>query len=125
MIVIFTDGQFEPLDNSTFPTARLLELRVKLFVYKFPVRNNADIDPFLTTTTLPDVLCGVNGTFELLDAVYSVDNPLYAIRSFYTFTARIQLAVANNTGTWSDWYLSFSQPLNGTSVTYPGSYLRG
>jgi len=119
VIVIFTDGLFSPLDNETFPTARLLELRVKVILYKFPGRND-DLDPFLNTTTLRNILCGVNGTFELLDAVYSVNNPLYAIRSFYTFMARTQLAVVNNNATWSDWYLSYSQPLNGTSVTYPG-----
>ncbi|KAG0578014.1 hypothetical protein KC19_5G198300 [Ceratodon purpureus] len=117
VIVIFTDGQFSPLTNTTILTAQILAWPVKIILFKFPL--SGETDPFLNTTLLPNFICGVQGTFELLDAVDSTRNPLYAIRSFYTFMARTQLAVAKNQSTWSARYLSYSQPLNGTSVTYP------
>lgn len=116
VIIIFTDGQFAALDATIFPSAQLLALRIKIFIFKLP--RNSDLDTFLRNTTLPDVLCSVHGTFEVLEP-YSTSNPLLAIRSFYTFLATTHLAVAKNQSTWSSIYPSFSQRSNGTTVTYP------
>ena len=117
VIVVFTDGQFSPVDATTFPTAQILELKAKIILYKLPP--TYDPDPFLSQTTLRNVLCDAKGTFELLEP-YTTSNPLFSIRSFYTFLAQIHLAVAKNQSTWSSTYQGASQALNETTVTYPG-----
>ncbi|KAG0601590.1 hypothetical protein M758_11G124400 [Ceratodon purpureus] len=116
VIVIFTDGQFSPLDATTFPTAEILDLKLKIILYKLP--RQFDPDPFLRLTTLNNILCNAKGTFELLEP-HTTSNPLFSIRSFYTFLARTHLAVAKNQSTWSSVYTGISQALNGTTVTYP------
>ncbi len=120
VIIVFTDGNFSPLNNATFPTNNLLASQVKVILYKLP--RSSDTDPFLLTTSLEQLLCGVQGTFELLDAP-ATKNPLYSIRSYYTFLAHTHMAVVANKSTWSNVYASYSEKLDVVTVTYPGTQI--
>lgn len=118
VILIFTDGNFSPLNNATFPTSELLRLQVKVILYKLP--RSSDTDAFLLSTSLQQLLCGVQGTFELLDAP-ATKNPLYSIRSYYTFLADTHMAAVANKSTWSNVYKSISQQIDVVTVTHPGT----
>ena len=121
VIIVFTDGNFLPLDNATFPTSNLLASQVKVILYKLP--RSSDNDPFLLNTTLQQLLCGVKGTFELLNAP-ATKNPLYSIRSYYSFLAHTHMAVVANKATWSNVYESRSEMISVVTVTYPGSQIQ-
>jgi len=116
VIIVFTDGNFSPLNNATFPTSSLLASQVKVILYKLP--GSSDSNPFLLNTSLQPLLCGVQGTFELLNAP-ATKNPLYSIRSYYSFLAHIHMAVVANKATWSNVYESYSEMIKVVTVTYP------
>lgn len=121
VIIVFTDGNFSPLNNATFPTSSLLASQVKVILYKLP--GSSDNNPFLLNTSLQPLLCGVQGTFELLNAP-ATTNPLYSIRSYYSFLAHIHMAVVANKATWSNVYESYSEMIKVVTVTYPGSPIK-
>ena len=121
VIIVFTDGNFSPLNNATFPTSKLLASQVKVILYKLP--RSSDNDPFLLSTSLQQLLCGVQGTFELLNAP-ATKNPLYSIRSYYSFLAHTHMAVVANKATWSNVYASYSEMVDLVTVTYPGSQIQ-
>jgi len=104
--------------DAAFPTQRLLSTQTKLMIFKLPL-DIFDTDPYLLTTSLQKTVCSVNGSFELLDP-QATANPLYAMRSYFTFLSRTQLVAAGNQPTWSYKYASVSQNLNAITVTYPG-----
>ena len=119
VIVVLSDGLFVPLNSTTFPSAELQSLQAKLMVYKL-LTNDDGGDPYLLKTpSLRQNLCSVNGSFERLNALETA-NPLYAMRSYFTFLARTQLASVGNNATWSNPYSSFDQDRNAITVTYPG-----
>ncbi|KAG0558547.1 hypothetical protein KC19_10G036500 [Ceratodon purpureus] len=118
VIVVLSDGLFVPLNSTTFPSAELQSLQAKLMVYKL-LTNDDGGDPYLLKTpSLQQNLCSVNGSFERLNALETA-NPLYAMRSYFTFLARTQLASVGNNATWSNPYSSFDQDRNAITVTYP------
>jgi hypothetical protein len=61
----------------------------------------------------------VNGSFERFNALDTA-NPLYAVRSYFTFLARTQLASVDNNATWTNVYAGDSEDRNDITVTYPG-----
>lgn len=117
---MLSNGLFAPLNSTgvVFPATELLDLRAKLMIYKLPP-NPDKVDPFLETTSLKANLCSVSGSFELLDP-QTTTNPLYAMRSYFTYLARVQLIAVGNKTNWSNKYQSQSQLHNITTVTYPG-----
>ena len=116
---MLSDGHFAPFNSTTFPSLELQNLHIKLMVYKLPTNDDSG-DPFLLKNpSFHESICSVNGSFERVNALETV-NPLYSMRSYFTFLARTQLASVDNNATWSNLYLSFSQDRSATTVTYPG-----
>lgn len=116
VIIVFTDGLFSDFNTTTFPTALIAQNRVKIILFKLP--RNSDSDPFLLKTTLQPILCGVQGSFELLEAPATL-NPLYAIRSYFSYLAKIHEDIVESKATWSNVYKSVSQELDAVTVTAP------
>lgn len=118
VVLVFSDGLFAPLNTTTFPATALKALQGKLMVYKLPT-NVDSADPYLVKSlTLQQAICSVNGSFERLVAPDTAD-PLYSVRSYFTFLALTQLASVGNNATWSNLYASFSQDRTAITVTYP------
>lgn len=116
-----TDGQFAPVDAS-FPTVALTSRQTKVMIYKLNkgVDDTSIDDVYLLNTSLEKAVCSVNGSFDVLDANV-IHNPLYHMRSYFTFLARTQLVAAANKSSWSKTYPSAHQELNAIAVTYPGN----
>ncbi|KAG0567449.1 hypothetical protein KC19_7G135200 [Ceratodon purpureus] len=117
VIIVLSNGLFAPLNSSAtgFPSKALKDLKAKVMIYKLK-QNQQDL--FLTATpSLKDNLCSVNGSFELLEPQATL-NPLYAMRSYFTYLARVHLAVVDKPN-WSNKYQSYSQLHNISTVTYP------
>lgn len=121
LVVVISNGNFIPLNTTTFPTAVIRQNKTKLLVYKLPVNSDSDptSDPFLINTTLPSVLCGVQGSFEVLEAPATA-NPLYALRGYFSFLAQTHQDAVNSKPTWSNVYRSVAQSLDAVTVTAPG-----
>ena len=86
-------------------------------VYKLPT-NDDNGDPFLLNTPwLKDDICSVNGSFQRLDASETT-NPLYSMRSYFTYLALTELTIIGDNVTWT-----ISQDQNIITTTYPGIYL--
>ncbi|KAG0564268.1 hypothetical protein KC19_8G097200 [Ceratodon purpureus] len=118
VIIVLSIGCFNLMNSTTFPALDLQKKQVKLMVYKLPT-NAESVDPFLLKTpSLQESICSVNGSFEILNALETA-NPLYALRSYITFQARVQLALMANNATWSYRYMSFSENRPTVTVTYP------
>lgn len=120
LVVVISNGNFIPLNTTTFPTAVIRQNKTKLLVYKLPVNSDSDptSDPFLINTTLPSVLCGVQGSFEVLEAPATA-NPLYALRGYFSFLAQTHQDAVNSKPTWSNVYRSVAQSLDAVTVTAP------
>ena len=108
------------VNSTTFPALALQKNQAKLMVYKLPTNDDGG-DPFMLNTTFQRDICSVQGSFESLDALATA-NPLYSVRSYFTYLARVQLATVGNNVTWSNKYASVSQDQNAITPTYPGMY---
>ncbi|KAG0608276.1 hypothetical protein M758_8G093400 [Ceratodon purpureus] len=118
VIIVLSIGRFNLMNSTTFPALDLQKKQVKLMVYKLPT-NAESVDPFLLKTpSLQESICSVNGSFEILNALETA-NPLYALRSYLTFQARVQLALMANNATWTYQDLSFLDNDRPLTVTYP------
>ena len=118
-MIVISDGYFIPLNSSTFPTTDISALKAKLLVYRLPPNYDESNDRFLINTTLQTVLCGVQGSFEVLDAPATA-NPLFAINSYFSYLAQVHMIVVGSKATWSNMYESIAQVRNAVTVTSPG-----
>ncbi|KAG0608278.1 hypothetical protein M758_8G093500 [Ceratodon purpureus] len=116
VIVVLSNGLFV-VNSTTFPSAALKKNQVKLMVYNLPSNDDGG-DTFLLKTPFQKDICSVQGSFELLNAVATA-NPLYSMRSYFNYLARIQLSAVGGKVTWSNTYASVSQSLYRLSATYP------
>ncbi len=118
VIIIFTDGEFALSSNVTLPETQLGP-GVKVFIYKLPPPNDGDI--FLSNNSLLGSLCGIGGTFEVIEQ--DITNPLYAVRSYFSYLASAQMASSQVQGKplWTSPYQN-RDVVGGyiTTVTYPG-----
>ncbi|KAG0599815.1 hypothetical protein M758_12G180700 [Ceratodon purpureus] len=118
LVIVISDGYFIPLNSSTFPTTDISALKAKLLVYRLPPNYDESNDRFLINTTLQTVLCGVQGSFEVLDAPATA-NPLFAINSYFSYLAQVHMIVVGSKATWSNMYESIAQVRNAVTVTSP------
>ncbi len=122
IIIVLTDGQFATTGNpnQTLPVNEISSNKAKVFVYKLLQTITTDNDPYLERgSNLPGQICEVDGTFEVISQ--NLDNPLFAIKSFYSFLANTHIVAVNQKPYWSNVYASFFE--NGSpciTVTYPG-----
>ncbi|KAG0614508.1 hypothetical protein M758_6G182600 [Ceratodon purpureus] len=116
VIIVLSNGLFV-VNSTTFPALALQKNQAKLMVYKLPTNDDGG-DPFMLKTTFQRDICSVQGSFESLDALATA-NPLYSVRSYFTYLARVQLATVGNNVTWSNKYASVSQDQNAITPTYP------
>ncbi len=118
VIIIFTDGEFALNSTVTLPETQLAP-SVKVFIYKLPPPNDGDI--FLSNNSLLSSLCRIGGTFEVIEQ--DITNPLYAIRSYFSYLASAQMASQQVQGKplWTSPYQN-RDVVGGyiTTVTYPG-----
>lgn len=80
MILVLTDGKFAE-GSVTLPTESLVATKTKLFVYNVSPTAKP-LSPSFTTQ-----LRSIGGSFE--NIFRDVGNPLYAMESFFTFTANL------------------------------------
>lgn len=118
VIIIFTDGEFA-LNSAVILPETQLAPGVKVFIYKLPPPNDGDI--FLSNNSLLSSLCRIGGTFEVIEQ--DITNPLYAVRSYFSYLASAQMASQQVQGKplWTSPYLN-RDVVGGyiTTVTYPG-----
>ncbi|CAM6025936.1 unnamed protein product [Sphagnum balticum] len=121
VIIIFTDGEFALSSNVTL-TETQLGPGVKVFIYKLPPPNDGNI--FLSNNSLLSSLCGIGGTFEVIEQ--EITNPLYAVRSYFSYLALAQMASSQVQGKplWTSPYQNLDV-VSGyiTTVTYPDVYI--
>ncbi|KAG0627960.1 hypothetical protein M758_2G240200 [Ceratodon purpureus] len=86
VIVVLTDGRFAE-GSVILPTASLAAAKTKLFVY--------DVSPTAKnlTASFTTQLCKIGGSF--INIYRDVKNPLYAMESFYSFTATLHHRLMN------------------------------
>ncbi|KAG0625978.1 hypothetical protein M758_2G093300 [Ceratodon purpureus] len=116
VIIVLSNGLFV-VNSTTFPSIALHSNKAKLMVYKLPTNDDGG-DTFLLKTSFQKDICSVQGSFESLDALATA-NPLYSMRSYFTYLARIQLSAVGDNVTWSNTYPSVSQNQTSLSPTYP------
>ncbi|CAK9862534.1 unnamed protein product [Sphagnum jensenii] len=120
IIIVLTDGQFATTGNpnQTLPVNEISSNKAKVFVYKMLQTITADNDPYLERgSNLPSQICEVNGTFEVISQ--NLDNPLFAIKSFYSFLANTHIVAVNQKPYWSNVHSSFFEGSSCITVTYP------
>ncbi len=122
IIIVLTDGQFATTGNpnQTLPVNEISSNKAKVFVYKMLQTITTDDDPYLERgSNLPSQICEVDGTFEVISQ--NLDNPLFAIKSFYSFLANTHIVAVNQKPYWSNVYPSFFEAGSQCiTVTYPG-----
>ncbi|KAH8960729.1 hypothetical protein BDL97_05G012500 [Sphagnum fallax] len=121
VIIIFTDGEFALNSTVTLPETQLAP-SVKVFIYKLPPPNDGDI--FLSNNSLLSSLCGIGGTFEVIEQ--DITNPLYAVRSYFSYLASAQMASHQVQGKplWTSPYQNRDVVCGYiTTVTYPDVYI--
>ncbi len=121
IIIVLTDGQFATTGNpnQTLPVNEISSNKAKVFVYKMLQTTATDDDPYLERgSNLPSQICEVNGTFEVISK--NLDNPLFAIKSFYSFLANTHIVAVNQKPYWSNIHSSFFEGSPCITVTYPG-----
>ncbi len=121
VIIIFTDG-FAFNSTVILPQTQLAP-SVKVFIYKLPPPNDGDI--YLSNNSLLSSLCRIGGTFEVIEQ--DITNPLYAVRSYFSYLASAQMASGQVQGKplWTSPYQN-DDVVGGyiTTVTYPGKSKR-
>ncbi|KAH9576244.1 hypothetical protein CY35_01G151900 [Sphagnum magellanicum] len=120
IIIVLTDGQFATTGNpnQTLPVNEISSNKTKVFVYKMLQTITTDDDPYLERgSNLPSQICEVDGTFEVISQ--NLDNPLFAIKSFYSFLANTHIVAVNQKPYWSNVYPSFFEGSLCMTVTYP------
>ncbi|KAH8975721.1 hypothetical protein BDL97_01G173700 [Sphagnum fallax] len=120
IIIVLTDGQFATTGNpnQTLPVNEISSNKAKVFVYKMLQTITTDDDPYLERgSNLLSQICEVDGTFEVISK--NLDNPLFAIKSFYSFLANTHIVAVNQKPYWSNVYPSFFEGSPCISVTYP------
>jgi hypothetical protein len=116
IIVVLTDGAFASSENVTLPESLLLG-SVKILLYKLPQADDSDI--YLSNNSLLNSICRVNGTFEVIQK--DLTNPLYTVRSYFSYLAATLEVAVNGKPLWSNIYQDFEGIGNNiTSVTSPG-----
>jgi hypothetical protein len=117
IIVVLTDGVFASSENVTLPESLLLGSNVKILLYKLPQAD--DLDIYLSNNSLLNSICRVNGTFEVIQE--DLTNPLYTVRSYFSYLAATLEVAVNGKPLWSNIYQDFEGIGNNiTSVTSPG-----
>jgi hypothetical protein len=117
IIVVLTDGVFASSENVTLPESLLLASNVKILLYKLPQAD--DLDIYLSNNSLLNSICRVNGTFEVIQK--DLTNPLYTVRSYFSYLAATLEVAVNGKPLWSNIYQDFEGiGYNITSVTSPG-----
>jgi hypothetical protein len=106
---VLSNGLFA-VNSTTFPSADLQRSKANLMVYRLPTYDDGG-DPFLLNTTFQSDICSVNGSFELLDAPTTA-NPLYSLRSYFTYLAQTHLIAVGGNVTWSSKFANVSQAHN-------------
>ncbi|KAG0570591.1 hypothetical protein KC19_6G173300 [Ceratodon purpureus] len=106
VMIVITDGMFATLGNVTLPTANLSSLGVKTFIYKLPQTDDRDMY-WANNSALTSQLCEVGGHFEPI--LKNLENPLLAIRSFYSYTAGLKRALTNDGPHYSYIYEDFDK----------------
>ncbi|KAH8975709.1 hypothetical protein BDL97_01G173100 [Sphagnum fallax] len=116
IIVVLTDGVFASSENVTLPESLLLASNVKILLYKLPQAD--DLDIYLSNNSLLNSICRVNGTFEVIQK--DLTNPLYTVRSYFSYLAATLEVAVNGKPLWSNIYQDFEGiGYNITSVTSP------
>ncbi len=117
IIVVLTDGVFASSENVTLPESLLLASNVKILLYKLPQAD--DLDIYLSNNSLLNSICRVNGTFEVIQG--DLTNPLYTVRSYFSYLAATLEVAVNGKPLWSNIYQDFDRiGHNIASVTSPG-----
>lgn len=115
--MVLTDGVFASSENVTLPESLLLGSNVKILLYKLPQAD--DLDIYLSNNSLLNSICRVNGTFEVI--LEDLTNPLYTVRSYFSYLAATLEVAVNGKPLWSNIYQDFEGIGNNiTSVTSPG-----
>lgn len=113
-ILTFTDGQVNvnPAEvNGTvtvYDSFRTQQVLVQIFSYD---RLTSE------STTLSQVACTCNGTYERI--LETVSNPLWTLRSYYGILARIRLTAEQNKPSWTNVYQDDGSLGSVITVVYP------
>lgn len=100
----------------TLPESLLLASNVKILLYKLPQAD--DLDIYLSNNSLLNSICRVNGTFEVIQG--DLTNPLYTVRSYFSYLAATLEVAVNGKPLWSNIYQDFDRiGHNIASVTSP------
>jgi hypothetical protein len=116
--VVLTDAGFASSENVTLPETQLQTAGVKVLIYKLPQANDNNV--YLSNIPLLGSLCRIGGTFEVIQE--DLDNPLYAIKSYFSYLASTHMVAPAVAGKplWTSLYLDFDEISKYiTTVTFP------